>query len=90
MHNGDVYFALQLLLKLADPEVRKVLDLDKFEKAFNPKRLFEEYTPVGSFRDPVPYSALDCAFPEPYFTRTVPGTAERDDSDDDKPKISGF
>ncbi|MCH0629407.1 hypothetical protein JNB11_05475 [Kocuria palustris] len=84
MHNGgnDAYFALQLLLKLADPEVRKVLNLDKFENTINPKRLFEEYTPAASFRSPIPYSALACAFPEPYYARIVPNTVESDDSED--------
>lgn len=54
MQNGgnDAYFAPQLLLKLADPQVRNVLDLDRFEKTFSPKRLIEEYTPARSFRPP--------------------------------------
>lgn len=70
MHNGanDAYYTLQLLFKLADPELRTLLKLDdvKFPRNVTPKiNKLSEKTPSAEFMNPESYSAMEYALPEP-------------------------
>lgn len=72
LHNGanDAYLTLQLVLKLGDPEVRTILDLDRFESPYNPVNkgpAYHEMAHQATFSNPIPYQALLFAFPEPDF-----------------------
>ena len=70
MHNGanDAYYTLQLLFKLADPELRTLLKLDdvKFPRNVTPKiNKLSEKTPSAEFANPEAYTAMGFALPEP-------------------------
>lgn len=70
MHNGanDAYYTLQLLFKLADPELRALLELDdvKLTRNVSPKNnKLSEKTPSAVFKNPEAYTAMIYALPEP-------------------------